>query len=277
MQAEQARMEEEKTREYRESARLLYEQGGISRQDLNDAEIAYELAVGNRTMISNQLGNLTSQISMVGEQIGNLESNRSEIEVFADQDGIVRDLAVQDGHILPQGAKLCSIYQPGQYKVECYILVENIDGVNVGDEVEITLRMRNEDKVFTGIVSQRDLNAFDRVSKVGLTEKRIKVEIELDADGLQSVGPYWPVEVRFVSAKSKDCLIAPKPALFEESEGVFKVGVIRGGRAVSVVVERGVQTPSQVEIKGDLAPGDIIIKNAQTSNVSEGMRVRAVL
>jgi HlyD family secretion protein len=277
MQAEQARLEEEKTKEHHESAKMLYEQGGISRQDLNNAKTAYELAVKNREMIANLLGNLSSQTSMVSGQIGNLKSDQSEIEVFANQDGVVRDLIVKDGYILSPGTKLCSVYQPDQYKVDCYILVENIEGVNVGDEVEITLRLRNEDKVFKGTVSQRDLNAVDRVSKVGLSEKRIKVEIALDEDGRQSVGPYWPVEIRFVSAKSKDCLIAPKTALFEDTEDVFKVWVIRAGKAAPVIVEKGVQTPSQVEIKGDLEPGDIIIKNAKMSHITEGQRVRAVL
>jgi hypothetical protein len=156
-------------------------------------------------------------------------------------------------------------------------LVENTEGVKIGDEVEITVRLRNEDKLFTGTVSGRTQDAVDFVSKVGLSEKRIKVEIALDEDGLQNVGPYWPVDVRFVSAQSKDCLIAPKTAVFEDPEDVFKVWVIRSGKAVSVVVKRGVQTPSQVEIIGDLKPGDMIIKNAKTSNVSEGQRIRAIL
>ncbi|MCL1809548.1 MAG: efflux RND transporter periplasmic adaptor subunit, partial [Clostridiales bacterium] len=195
-------------------------------------------------------------------------------KVYADRSGIVRDLAVKEGHVVPPGGKLCSLYQPRQFQVDCYILVENTEGVKSGDEVEVTLRLRDIDKKFKGKINNIVHGAVDRVSKVGLTEKRIKVEIFVDESGWENIGPYWPVEVRFVTERAQSCLIAPKTALFEDTGSVWKVWAVRDGKLVAVEVEKGIQTPTQTEIRGDLAPGDVIVKNTKATNAAEGKRVR---
>jgi len=308
VQAEQARMEEKRLAEDIESAKTLHELGGISTKDLNSIQSAYELAVKNRELLSTQLEYLAIQISVINTQINDLREgqspdgdeevqrrqllaqkslletklsllreNQSEIEVYAAQDGVIRDLSVKQGHVIPPGTKLCSIYQPGQYRVECYILVENSEGVNIGDDVEVTLQLRDLDRVFNGKVASLGHGAVDKVSKVGLSEKRIKVEITVNEEGWESVGPYWPVEIRFVTAQNKNCLIVPKTALFEDGDDNWKVWVIRDGKSVAVAVERGIQTPSQTEIKGDIQPGEIIIKNTKVGNILEGNRIRAVI
>ncbi|MCL1849673.1 MAG: HlyD family efflux transporter periplasmic adaptor subunit, partial [Clostridiales bacterium] len=176
--------------------------------------------------------------------------------------------------ILPPGTKLCSVYQPDQTRVDCYILVENIEGVKAGNEVQVKLQLRDEDRVFTGIITRIAQDAVERVSKVGLSEKRIKVEIAVEEEGWNAIGPYWPVEVRFIAERSANCLIVPKTALYEDAAGNWKAWAVRDGRVVSVPVTRGIQTPSQVEIRGEIKPGDSIIRNAKTSKVSDGQKVR---
>ena len=309
VQAEQARMEEKRLSEDLESSKALHELGGISTKDFNSIQGAYELAVKNRELASTQLEYLAIQVSVINTQINDLRrgqssgenveegqqrqllaqkslletklnllrENQSDIEVFSAQDGIIRDLSVKQGHVIPPGTKLCSVYQPLQYRVECYILVENSEGVRIGDEVEVTLQLRDEDRVFRGKVASLGHGAVDKVSKVGLSEKRIKVEITVNEDGWENVGPYWPVEIRFVTAQNKNCLIVPKTALFEDGDDNWMVWAVREGKSVAVAVERGIQTPSQVEIRGNIQPGEIIVKNTKVGNISEGNRIRAVI
>jgi len=309
IQAEQALIMEKKQSEDLESAKLLYDNGVIPAQDLNDAQIAYELSVKNTQLLNTQLKYSTEQIYSVTTQVNELRGKedprsetggtlrqqlmaqraalevqlnvlrekQNEIEVIAPLGGIIRDFSLKNGQIVPAGIKLCSVYQPDAYRIDCYILIENTAGIKVGDEVEITLSMQDEDKLFMGSITRIAPDAADRISKAGLSEKRIKIEIAPKEGSWEGLGPYWPVEVRFVTAQAKNCLIAPKTALVEDMDDVWKVWTVQAGKAVEVIVKRGVQTPSQVEIKGDLAPGDIIIKNVKTSKISPGQRVRAVL
>jgi multidrug resistance efflux pump len=301
-----SRKEEEQKLDLYESSKQLYESGGLSAQGLKIAQLEYEAAVNSREFTETRLANLASQLSTVNAQLNDLRAgqnsdlniegikqqslaqkaalerrrellreNQSEIDIFASQEGVVRDLSVKKGQIIPPGSKLCSVYQPLLYKVECYVLVENTEGVKVGDEVEVTVRLREEDRILQGSVTRLAQDAVDILSKVGLLEKRVKVEIALDA-GYESVGPYWPVEIRFISAKAKDCLIAPKTALFEDGDNIWKVLAVREGKVTEIVVEKGVQTPSQVELKGELRPGDVIVKNVKTSKVTGGQSVKAV-
>lgn len=273
VQIDQARIEEERLSDSLESARLLHEQGALSTQELNNAQSAYELAVKSRELAASRLSYATAQIPMVNEMI---ESNQNEIEFFAPQGGLIRDLSVKEGHVIAPGTKLCSVYQDGLFRVDCYILVENTDGVNIGDEVEVALRLRNDDRIFSGRVDRLGTAAEDIVSKAGLSEKRVKVEI-IPVGVWEGVYPYWPVEVRFITAKAKDCLIAPKAALYEDTDDKWKVWAVRDGKPVKVEVERGVETPSQVEIKGGVSPGEIIVKNSKTAGIKDGKRVKAII
>jgi multidrug resistance efflux pump len=306
-QSLQALLKEKKQREDLGSIQALYEFGGASSQEVNDVRMALDLVVIDRELIATQLEYLTAQISLINSQIADLgagqgsgignngdqqllaqkaalldklnlfRENQDELEVFAAADGIVRDLSIKEGQVIAPGAKLCSIYQPDQYRVDCYILVENREGVEIGDEVEITLQLQNEDKKFKGKIVRLAQEAVEKVSKVGLAEKRIKTEIAGEAGEWESLGPYFPVEICFITAQAKNCLIVPKTALFEDTDNLWKVWAIRDGKAVAVGIEKGIQTPSQVEIKGELAPGDIIIRNVNTSKVQEGKSIKAVI
>jgi len=304
---QQTIIEEKKLSENLEAAKMLYENGASAAQDLNNARIAYELAVKNRESLNAQLKNLSTQMSEVNAQIKALEAGRNaertagenpnhellaqkaaletkleslrdhqkELTVVAAADGRVRDLIIKEGQIVPPGSKLCSIYQPDKYRVDCHVLVENTEGIGIGDGVEITLRLRDEDKKFAGTIMQIAHDAVERVSKVGLSEKRIKVEIS-ENGAWENLGPYWPVEVCFITAKSKNCLVVPKTAVFEEAANIWKIWAVRDGKIVGVSVEKGIQTPSQVEIKGDVAHGELIVKNAKAKDISEGKSVRAI-
>jgi HlyD family secretion protein len=295
---EQALMEERKQQENADSIRQLYDIGAVPVQDLSNAQLAYEQTAKNRELLDNQLNLLKDQLSKLtaeindfsgrqgaeGEigaklqqqllaqknarlaQVNLLREQLSEIEVRAPQEGMIRDSSLKEGQIIPPGTKLCSIYQADMYRVDCYILVENTAGVQTGDEVEITLRLRDEDKKYQGMIVRKAHDAVDRVSKVGLSEKRIKIEIVVEDEGWAGIGPYWPVEVRFVTAQAENCLLVPKTALFADGGDIWKVWVVRDGAVSALTVEKGIQTPSQVEIRSGLDTGDIIIKNAKTAH-----------
>jgi HlyD family secretion protein len=268
----------------------------------------YEQTVKNRELLDAQLKLATDQLSKVNAEINdfrrrqenegdteysqrqqllaqkgarmtqlNLQRERqSEMNVASPIAGLVRGSSIREGQIVPPGTKLCSVYQPDRYEIDCYILVENTSGVNVGDLVEITLRLREGDKKYQGYIVSKAADAVDRISKVGLSEKRVKIVLDIGKEAWADIGPYWPVEIRFVTAQSDDCLIIPKTALFKTDDDIWQVWVVRNGKANALTIERGLQTPSQVEVKNGLAPGDIIIKNAKTSNITEGQSVRAV-
>jgi HlyD family secretion protein len=305
---EQTLIEERKQREDADSAQQLYDADVIAAQDLTDAQMIYEQTVKSRELLDAQLKFVTDQLSDVNAEIndfrrwqeteGDTESSQrqqllaqkgarmtqlnlqrerqSEMNVASPRSGLIRDSSMREGQIVPPGTKLCSIYQPDQYEIDCYILVENTAGVNVGDEVEITLRLRDGDKKYQGYIVSKAADAVDRVSKVGLSEKRVKIVLDIEKEAWADIGPYWPVEIRFVTAQSDDCLLIPKTALSKVDDDIWQVWVVRDGKANALTIERGLQTPSQVEVKNGLAPGDIIIKNAKTSNITEGQSVRAV-
>ncbi|MCL1805301.1 MAG: HlyD family efflux transporter periplasmic adaptor subunit [Clostridiales bacterium] len=312
IELELAQIEEGKLLRDLESYRALFEIGGISAQELQNMESAYELLVKQREQIDSRMAFAAAQAPTVSAQIQNLRhaqssgsgsegppveisqplsaqkallettleilrKNRSEKEVYAARDGVVQGLSVKADQILAPGAKLCSIYQPGEYRIDCYILVENVSGVHIGDDVTVTVRLRDEDRRYKGTISWLGHAAADITSKAGVAEKRVKTEISVHGDEWEYAGPHWPVEVRFTAARSKDCIIAPKTALFESGSGEWMVWAVRDGIPEAVAVEKGVETPSQVEIKGEISPGEVIVVNAKTANITSGKQIKAAI
>jgi len=309
IQIRQAQAEEEKRSADLESMTRLHEHGALSAQDLADSRTAYEQSKVSRELLANQsrlaairLSETEAELALLDDRqpapdagataprqqllarkdacltrLSSLRERLGDIEVVAPGAGILRDSPLKAGQIVPPGTKLCSIYQADAYRVDCYILVENTLGVNEGDPVEITLRMRGGDATYRGTISRKSPDAVSKVSRIGVSEKRVKVEVAISIADWVAIGPYWPVEVCFETARAENCLLAPKTALFEDGGDIWKVWVIRDGKARALTVERGIQSPSMVEIKSGLLPGDTIVKNVRASDLSEGKSCRAVI
>ena len=85
-------------------------------------------------------------------QIDLLQYKLEGIRLLSPLDGIVSQLQVKKGEVVPPGAQVMSIFQKGNYQVESFVLTEDAGILYPGMEVELIQTDRDEDLVFPGTV-----------------------------------------------------------------------------------------------------------------------------
>ena len=156
-------------------------------------------------------------------QIDLLQYKLEGIRLLSPLDGIVSQLQVKKGEVVPPGAQVMSIFQKGNYQVESFVLTEDAGILYPGMEVELIQTDRDEDLVFPGTVVKVAPFAEKTVSSwLGGTESAVVIEPRLPA-GL-TIYPGYLLTVRFTLEREENVLLVPSSRLAYE-----------GGKAVWVV------------------------------------------
>jgi HlyD family secretion protein len=185
------------------------------------------------------------------------KSEARELEVRAPLDGIVlrRDASV--GEVVPARAPLFDVAETHELLVECVVDEADLGRVTGGTRAVVSFRALKP-RTFDGKVVEiaRDANR---------EKKSFIVKVQLETMPPE-VRTGMSAEVNLVLAERHDAtLVAPG------SVDGSAVWVVRAGRAHKQPVEVGVKSPSAVEIKSGIAPGDAVILNFE--RVHEGSKV----
>ena len=130
------------------------------------------------------------------------------------------------------------------------------DLIAVGDAVGLELP---DEVQTTGVVAAIS----DVVSSVGTgpeSQRVFEVTIRLDDPGAASGLDEAPVDVEVVSEEANDVLVVPVNALLALAEGGYAVELQDpGGSTRFIPVEIGKFADGVVEVRGDLAEGDLVL------------------
>jgi membrane fusion protein (multidrug efflux system) len=119
-------------------------------------------------------------------------------------------------------------------------------------------------ETFTGTVA--------RISH-SIDQKTRTMPIELEVPNpKRRLAPGMYPEIAWPSKQAKPSLVVPASAVVTTTERVFVIRV-RSGRAEWVNVKKGARAGEMVEVTGDLAPGDVLVKRA-TDEIREGSAIQ---
>lgn len=138
----------------------------------------------------------------------------------------------------------------------------NTPYVKVGDTIRFQVRSQPEKKHFA-LVSR----------KSGSLDLKLRSE-KIEADYInssQELKPYMIAEASIPLQAGQATFFVPKPALVESPLGLYVIRV-ENGKTVHVPVSKGRVLPTQYEVFGALADGDILMKMG-TEEIPEGMVV----
>lgn len=273
-------------REEHERIALLHESGAVSKSALEEAERAVKqlellLAqqeqglkllleessppVGTREQFSGLQASTEAQIAL-------LEYQREHAVLTAPENAAVRAVHVKEGEVVAPGIPLLSLFRPGEYELEVYLLGEDVRHLQPGMDVRVAYKGLSGEKEFRGIVSRIAQAAVERISPLGLVEQRVKVTVALAGD-VSSLRPGYEMDATFVTRREEDRLIVPKTALFHYEDG-DAVWVVRRGRAEIQSVEKGLETDDEVVIISGLDEGGLVIRNPRLEGLKAGARVK---
>lgn len=269
--------------------KTLYDAGSISLVQYEEAQATFEKAKnlleqqklglqliyqqhqtsqGTELYYSNQKKAIQAQIDQVGEKI-------NKAVVVALQDGIIKDLTLKEGSVIPHGQQIMTVFTNEGYKLESFVLASDALDIKVGSTVQVMQATSTVHKSFEGTVSAVDISAVERISPLGLKENRVKITIQL-AKPFPNVVLGSNVDVRFTTVNIPVQLMIPKTAIFPYQEG-DAVWMILEGKAKIQPVKKGLENDSQVIIEQGLSKDDIILQDPNLKELEEGKRLKAML
>lgn len=246
-------------------AHRLHEAGGIADRDLETcADALAEAEVGahgarERVRIA-EADVRQARAALLGDPSGRGET----VLVRAPEAGVVLRIAEASERIVPAGAALLEIGNPGALEVVVDVLSD--DALEIPRHALVRVRgwsapSTQEAPTVTGRVREVEPSAFSKLSALGVEERRVNVIIDFSG-ATPPVGDGYRVDVRIVTWASTDVVSVPLNALVRQEHGGdngWTTWVVADGRALRRDVRIGHMGNGAAEVLGGLEPQDEVI------------------
>ena len=256
----------------------LYEAGAVSKMDRQRAESALAASLAQAQAAKAQLAQIRSQAALIEqyrEQAQALSSRLSLLEekleyyqMKASEAGQVVEVYAQAGAVVGVGTPLFLLTIPNLV-VKAEVLAQDAPDLALGQKAVISGEVLGEDEL-TGTLTQIHPQAVEKLSELGVLQRRVPIEITLDKNPTD-MRPGYPVEVEIITAETTG-LALPREAVFT-LDGDDKTFVIQNGRAVLTSVEIGLEGEDFLEVLAGVESGDTVILNPP-KEVADGAKVK---
>ncbi len=222
----QAKVAYESAKKSYERIKNLYSSGGVSRQDLDNAQAGFEVASAN------------------------WNTARQTIEVKAPISGYITKINVSESDNVKPGDELFTISQTDRLKAKVWATEKEILDIRVGQPASagwngVVLRGK---VTRVDMALNRDMQAFGVIVELGNPKNSIPLGIT--------------AEVRIVTYSDPNAVVVERKDIFTDKSGRF-VYVAADGKAEKRPVVEGRDQGPDVEITGGLNPGDELIVEGQ--------------
>lgn len=270
--------------EYRR-VETLFAAGAVSRLALDDArraveqlEVIHAQQVQALKLLREESGppagtaeHFAGLVASLQAQIDLLEYLKRKAVLTAPADSAVAAVHVEEGAVAAPGMPLLSLFRPGKYEVELFLLPEDVRLVKAGLPVQVSVRDDRNGESKSGTVTRIAPTAVEKLSALGVLEQRVKVTVAVSGD-VSGLRPGFDMEVVFVTQREESKLAVPKITVFNRN-GESAVWLVRNGRAQIQPVQTGLETDDEVVIASGLAEEDLVILNPRLDRLKEGIRI----
>jgi HlyD family secretion protein len=268
IQAEQALREVERRRP-------LLELGAITREGLEQAEVAARVAEERRQSALAALRAAEAGLAGARARLLGAESSDTDarpIDVHAPVAGRVERVPDESERVVLAGEPIAVLAGVGGLEVVMDILSEDAVRVRTGDDVVLT-GWGGEGQL-RAVVRTVTLVGYTKVSALGVEEQRVDVIADL-FDAPPTLGTGYRVSGEIVVWRGDDVLSVPTSALFRVGDA-WQVFVVEEGRARSRDVVIGQRNETMAEIVEGVAEGDVVIL-FPPEDVDDGVAVRVTV
>lgn len=258
----------------------LYEDGAVSELDWERAQSALATQQAREQTARVQVAQIKSDVALIRqyqEQIQALESRLRLLEeklayyqMKAPVDGQVVEVYVKAGDVAGAGTPLIIIAGPDLI-IKAEVLAQDAPELAEGQKAVISGEVLGNEKL-TGRVSRIHPQAIEKLSELGVVQRRVSIEIVPDKKPAH-MRPGYPVEVEIISAKTT-ALALPREAVFR-LDGKQRVFTIKNGRASLVPVKIGLEGEHYFEVLTGLEAGVKVIVNP-AKDVADGTKIKDI-
>lgn len=253
--------------------RALGEQGILSSQEVEAAQLAVETR--QEMLAAAEFEIRAAQNEVAAALAGLLEAGQGggggEYEVRSPVAGVVLRRLRESETVVPAGEPLIEVGDPANLEIVSDLLSTDAARLRPGQAVEI--EQWGGGKALAGRVRRVEPSGFLKISALGVEEQRVNVIIDLagSPEERQGLGDGFRVEVRVVVWESPDALQVPTSALFRDEQG-WAAFVMENGKAVRRRVEVGPQSDRAAAVLSGLREGEKVIIHP-SADIADGVEV----
>jgi len=245
----QARANLRKERSQTARIRELRSQNVSSIQQLEEAETALELA--------------QSAVRAEEAEVGVNRRAVGDSSVAAPFAGLVARRSVELGEFVQPGTELFELVSLDPLEAIFSLTELDTERVEMGQHVAISVGAF-PNRTFDGVVTFVS-------PTVDPATRTLRIKAEIDNSGAL-LRPGLFARVSLGVARRENVMMVPAEALLQRAGGASLYRVIDGDRVERVSVETGVTSNNMVEVRGDVRPGDRIVRRGH-GGLADGMVV----
>ena len=269
---ERAKAGYEQARRESERCEKLVAAGVISRQELERAQTAMDVAARELNAARSRSETAGHDVEVARSALLALGKNQKQsvttVQVHAPVSGRVLRVIEESERVISAGTALVELSNPS--KLEVVIELLSTDAVKVKPGALVLIERWGGDSVLQARVRLIEPSAFTKVSALGVEEQRVNVIADL-TEPAQTLGDGYRVEGRIVVWENENVLKIPSSALFRTGDG-WSVFVVVESKAYLRQVQVGQRTPFEAEVISGLEDAARVIVHP-SNEISEAMRV----
>jgi len=260
-----------------ERARRLARSGNISESELDRAEREMRIRKAALEEAQAQLGVREFELERARANLIPPSAARQQragcdcVNVYSPVDGRILRILSESESVVPAGAELAEIGDPGNLEIVVDLL--SADAVKVAPGQTVIIDDWGGGAPITGLVRRVEPYGFTKVSALGIEEQRVNIIIDISTprEQWQNLGHGFRVETRIILWQSDNALKVPLSALFRRGDD-WAVFIVEDGVARTRTVEVGRGNGIEAQILAGLEEGDRIVMHP-SGRVANGTEV----
>ncbi len=246
----------------------LYREGAVSKESYelaeNETNITKKEADQARSAIEAAHFNLAALQAIVDRQTAG-----KPVRVFSPVDGRVLRIHEKSERIITAGSPLLDIGDPSAIEIVIDVLSSDAIAVKQGNRVLIT--NWGGEKELQCVVKTVGPAAFNKVSALGIEEKRVNIVAVLGTNE-PLLGDNFRVQASIVLREAKSVLQVPVSSLFRGKNG-WHLFVIENGKAIDKSVTLGMRGTWQAEVLAGVRERQRVVVHP-SNELKDGMAVQ---
>jgi HlyD family secretion protein len=239
---------------------------------LSTAEAELKQAEANLALRKSELTATEARLIGPDTQVAENGPDACCVTVTAPTDGVVLNILSESEQVLPAGAALAEIGDPGNLEIVADLL--SSDAVKVTPGMTARLDDWGGGKL-AARVARVNPAAYTKVSALGIEEQRVDVILDLvdPQDAWQRLGHEFRVMIQIPVWRRENAVRVPIGALFRRGDA-WNVYRVVDDVAKLTPVEIGQRNNQSAEVLAGLTPGDQVVLHPSDS-VADGIKVKA--
>ena len=252
--------------------KALLDAGALAPTEYEAARLELSQAEMQVAQLENSIAGLTKQLENHEQILAALLSKSAELEVRSSVEGTVLDVPVKEGQLVTPGTLLVQIAAGNGMEIKTELLSDEIRSVQAGQKAIITSPVLREDSLY-GQVRKIYPQAYERISALGVIQRRVPVLISLEETG--NLRPGYEVRVSIETVHTENVVLLPREAVQVNSDGSYQVMKVVNNRMVIQPVQIGDKNQQFAELISGIQPGEKVVRDGSL-NLKNGARLKPV-